>query len=362
MPNNSPRVSIGLPVYNGSNYLREAVDAVIAQTFQDWELVISDNCSTDETEAICRRYAAADPRIRYHRNTKNLGATPNHNRTIDLSRGEYFKLYAHDDVILPTFLERCVEVLDREPGVVMVHTRTMIMDAHGKQIGPDPWRLRTSSPDPRVRFHDLVWLPHHCFQIYSVMRLSELRQTPLLGIYLASDQMLLAEMGLRGRFHEIDEFLFLSRRHDQQSIATIPVYMRGQRRKLFGRLAQLPRLGWADTSKERQISFKLWRLIGEYFRAVARSPVSWGVKLWCWSSLSAYSVANLHRLGRDLLVALDQWIQQTAWAERVAARRADALKRAAHWSGDSDTVGRAPALAGKATAGVEGRDRQPDGS
>ena len=120
-----------MPVYNGENYLRFAVDAVLNQTFQDWELIICDNCSNDSTEATCREYAERDPRVRYHRNPKNLGALPNHNRTLELARGEYFKLYAHDDILMPTYLERLVEVLDRDPGVVLVHPKTMIINEQG---------------------------------------------------------------------------------------------------------------------------------------------------------------------------------------------------------------------------------------
>lgn len=332
MTENIPRVSVGLPVYNGENYLRYAVDSVLAQTFQDWELIISDNCSTDATAAICREYAARDPRVRYFRNEKNLGGIPNHNRTVDLARGQYFKYYAHDDVLLPTFLERCVEALDREPSYLMAHTKTMIIDAKGKELHPNPWQLRTASSDPRIRFKDLVWTSHHSFQIYGLMRIEELRKTPLLGVYLSSDQMLLAELSLRGPFYEVDEYLFLSRRHSEQSVSILPSYMRGKPRTFFGRVGQLPHLGWADTSKEKAIAFPMWRLIVEYFMAIGRSPVSMAIKLWCWALLIPYSFKSWHRLGRDLLVAADKAIQQTAWAEGIAAKRqaAEAQLRGTH--------------------------------
>ena len=126
-----PRVSIGMPVYNGENFLAEALDSMLAQTFVDFELIISDNASTDRTKAICRDYAARDRRIRYHRVDDNQGATWNFNHTFELARGEYFKWAAHDDLCDPTFVARCVEVLDSDPTVICCHTQTRHIDIHG---------------------------------------------------------------------------------------------------------------------------------------------------------------------------------------------------------------------------------------
>ena len=118
----TPRVSIGLPVYNGERFLARAIDSLLAQDFVDFELVISDNASTDGTGEISRDYAARDPRIRYHRNERNIGAVGNFNRTLDLASGEYFKWAAHDDWCAPQFLGRCVEVLDDDPSTVLCFT------------------------------------------------------------------------------------------------------------------------------------------------------------------------------------------------------------------------------------------------
>jgi len=92
-----PQVSIGMPVYNGAKFIREALDSLLAQTFTDFELIISDNASTDETEAICQEYAAKDARIRYVRQAKNLGAVANFKFVLDEAVGEYFMWAAHDD-------------------------------------------------------------------------------------------------------------------------------------------------------------------------------------------------------------------------------------------------------------------------
>ena len=93
-----PRLTVGLPVYNGEKYLAESLDALLGQSYGDFELIISDNASTDATEAICREYAAKDPRITYLRQPANIGATPNHNFVFEQSHTELFKWASYDDL------------------------------------------------------------------------------------------------------------------------------------------------------------------------------------------------------------------------------------------------------------------------
>jgi glycosyltransferase involved in cell wall biosynthesis len=232
-----PRVSIGLPVYNGQAFLREAVESILAQTYDDFELIICDNASTDATQAICAEFAAADRRVRYHRNDANLGAAPNFNRTFELSRGRYFKWAAADDRIAPDYLRRCVDVLDSDPSAVLCHSRPGIIDRHGALLrfeGPegvatlddgtrvehggavDPVRpLDSSDVARRVRavLIDTKW----CFDMFGLMRSDVIRHTPLnLGFY-GSDKVLLLSLAMRGRFVELPEPLFLRRFHPGQS-------------------------------------------------------------------------------------------------------------------------------------------------
>jgi glycosyltransferase involved in cell wall biosynthesis len=126
-----PKVSVGMPVFNGDRFIAETIDSILAQTFGDFELIISDNASTDGTEKICRQYADDDGRIRYVRNRENLGAAYNYNQTFHLSSGDYFKWACHDDLLRPEFLERCVEVLDRDPSAVLVYTDWAPIDETG---------------------------------------------------------------------------------------------------------------------------------------------------------------------------------------------------------------------------------------
>src|SRR5688572_7662493 len=123
-----PKVSIGLPVYNGENYLSQALDSLLGQTYSDFELIISDNGSTDRTQEICRAYAIKDRRVRYFRSATNRGAAWNFNNVFALSSGKYFKWAAHDDICAPEFLERCLEVLECDPGIVVCFPKTMQMD------------------------------------------------------------------------------------------------------------------------------------------------------------------------------------------------------------------------------------------
>jgi len=112
-------VTIGLPVFNGEAFLRRAVDSILAQTYADFELLISDNCSTDGTAGICQSHLLAHQRVRYLRQPENIGAAKNYNKLVALSSSKYFKWAAHDDVMAPRFLEECLRALEQDPGVVL---------------------------------------------------------------------------------------------------------------------------------------------------------------------------------------------------------------------------------------------------
>ncbi len=259
MVNIQPRVSIGLPVYNGEEFLAEALESVLAQTFTQFEVVICDNASTDGTAGICSEFGRRDPRIRYLRNDKNLGAAPNYNRTFELATGEYFKWLAHDDFIAPTFLERCVEALDNNPEAVLVCPLTVFVDIEGtvvvKEIESiEPLRLSDSS----ARLTHLLYdTDRHC--VFGLIRSSVLRSTPLIGNYTDSDGNLLIELCLHGPFLEVPTRLLFLREHRQRSI-----YAHGDFQS---------RDEWFDTSKVGKMNFPAWRAIREYQRSLARVPL-----------------------------------------------------------------------------------------
>src|SRR4051794_21949091 len=130
----APRVSIGLPVFNGDDFLEQAIESLLGQTFTDFELLISDNASTDRTEEICRRFVARDPRVQYWRNPRNIGGMRNANLTFERARGEYFRWAAHDDICGPTMLERLVAELDTRPDVAVVFAAAVAIDVHGEPL------------------------------------------------------------------------------------------------------------------------------------------------------------------------------------------------------------------------------------
>jgi glycosyltransferase involved in cell wall biosynthesis len=218
MNSSIPRVSVGIPVYNGERYVAQTIECIVAQSFRDFELIISDNGSSDRTRGICESYAARDARIRYYRNETNRGAAWNHNRVFELSSGKYFKWQCHDDLCHPQFLEKCVAVLDREPAVVLCYSQFVRIDAEGKQVEVKTygWDPVASSPIPQdgrphERFRAVIRRMNTCEEIYGVMRADVARQTRLIGSYTQSDANFLAELALRGRFCEIPEPLFYYR-------------------------------------------------------------------------------------------------------------------------------------------------------
>lgn len=107
-------VSIILPVYNGERYLSESIESVLAQTYQQWELLILDDCSSDSTPKIAQKYADLDARIKYFRNERNLRLPGNLNRGFSLSKGQYLTWTSDDNRFLPTALEKMVLTLNDE--------------------------------------------------------------------------------------------------------------------------------------------------------------------------------------------------------------------------------------------------------
>lgn len=280
LSNNKPRVSIGMPVFNGEKYLEEALDSILAQTYQDFELIISDNASTDHTQQICIEYANKDNRIHYYRNKKNIGAPRNYNRVFELSSGEYFKWAAYDDVLAPNYLEKCVIVLDNNSSVVLCHCKTGRIDEHGTLVGYyNQGMLRhTSSPKPNERFADLIGLWYNTCPIFGLVRASLFRKTPLHGSYIGSDRNLLAEIGLMGRIYEIPECLFFQRDHPESYTS---IYYGHKQSPTVNRLRK--EMAW--WSKDYWTSFPYWKNCIEYFRSVNRVPLNWSERLLCYAQI-----------------------------------------------------------------------------
>ncbi len=315
----SPMLTVGMPVYNAERFIAQALDSFLGQTFGDFELIISDNASTDRTEEICREYAARDPRIRYLRNEKNMGAGWNFRRVYLLATGKYYKQAAHDDFLEPTFLEECVAALEADPELVLAHTRTKMVSSAGDLLEYYDSELRFDSPDPLVRWHDLLLNDHMCFQIFGVFRLDALRRWPPQGSYVNSDGVLLAQVGLLGRFWESDKPLFISTRHESQSMQTAPARVKFQGFRLTRRHGTLPCPEWWDPTKSRAVNFPEFRQLYEYAASVKPAPLTGGQKLHAYLLLLPWTKRHFRRMMKDLLIAADQILFN--YQNRRAARR-----------------------------------------
>jgi glycosyltransferase involved in cell wall biosynthesis len=217
-PGAAPRVTLAVPTCNVARYLPLALDSLLAQDFGDFELVVSDNASTDGTWDICEQYAAKDDRIRLYRNERNIGLSANFARLVSLARGEFFRFCAHDDVCAPSLVRRCVEALDEAgPRAVLAHSQIMLIDAAGNELGPDddprPQRHRTA-------FRRVAGVSHHLAnvnELFGLIRTSVLRRTRGLTPLHYTDAMLVSELAIRGEFLVVPERLFYRRLHDESA-------------------------------------------------------------------------------------------------------------------------------------------------
>jgi len=206
-----PAISIGMPVYDGERYLEEALDSLLGQSCGDFNLVISDNASTDNTEAICREYAGRDRRIRYVRLERNIGGPRNWNHVVTLATAPYFKWASANDVCHRDLLRCCKEVLDAEPNVVLAYPRTNLIDEHGNVIEECNDVLHLREADPCDRFMRLVNTIGLNNAQAGLIRTEVLRRTGLEGVHRAGDIPLMAELAILGEFHEVPERLFYRR-------------------------------------------------------------------------------------------------------------------------------------------------------
>ena len=289
-----PRLSIGMPVYNGADFLADAFDSLLSQTFVDFELIVSDNGSTDETEQICREYAARDLRIRYHREEANRGACWNFNRVFELARGSYFKFAAHDDLCAPDFLERCVAVLDDDPSVVCCHTRTAKVDSGGAEIpgvhDPTDGELRLmrktaeepgrknrmdgTSMSAHRRFADVLLNSGWSVRSYGVIRSGALKQTGMLRTVFGYEKVMMGELALQGRYHIVQETLFFQRVHPQAASSKMSA-------------AEQHEIVSAGQKRQRR-SIPHLQLLAGHLRAVFGMPISTYQRLRCLCWIPVY--------------------------------------------------------------------------
>jgi glycosyltransferase involved in cell wall biosynthesis len=274
-PADGPRVQIGLPVYNGENFLAPAIESLLAQTFTDFELLISDNGSTDGTEAIGERFAAADPRVKYYRYDENRGAAWNFNNAFHLSSAPYFKWAAHDDLHEPEYVERCLALLESTPEVGLCYTATRYVDADGRAVPGRPsdgCHLRQPHAHERLRGY-FGTFPMHV--LFGVARREVLSSTRLWGAFASADRVLVSELALAAQIHEIAEPLFVRRFHDAIS--------------WFPDMSEKDYAAWYDPRNAEKFAVPVLQRGVEYAKGVHHAPVSGLESLRCYGEVLRYA-------------------------------------------------------------------------
>ena len=295
-----PRLSVGLPVYNGEDYIAESIEALLGQTYDNFELIISDNASTDGTPDICRRYEKQDPRIRFIQQRQNIGLSPNHNFVLAEARGEFFKWAAADDLYGRDLFKRCVEALDEDPDVVLAHTFEAVVNGAGRVTQAMDYPLTTASPQAPDRFSSILFGSSGLFEStdperpgfirvdnsgmlracdeYGVIRTAVMRNIAPLGSYHHADRIVVCELALHGRFHITPEWLYFRRDTPDRTYNKSP--------KLRARCEIM------DPARSNRLLHPTARLVSEYFLgyagAIHRAPISSTDRRKCYRSLSQW--------------------------------------------------------------------------
>jgi len=277
-------LSIGLPVYNGERYLAEAVTALLGQSYQDFELIISDNASTDATADICRGFAKEDSRVRYARQPSNIGAVPNHTFVFQESRGELFKWASADDLYARTLLERCVSALDEYPEVVLAHSWTAAIDDEGSITQAHEYPLQTDSRSAPTRFRSMLdggggndYGLIRADDQYGVIRSAVLRKVAPQGSFYHSDRVIMTEVALHGPFHQTRDWLYFRRDHASRLSKAATV------RKLSSGLDPR-RADWLRNPTARLVAEYVWG----YAAAIRHAPLSVADKRQCYRYLAQW--------------------------------------------------------------------------
>jgi len=288
-----PLVSIGIPVYNGADFLAEAVDSLLNQTYKNIEILISDNASDDSTQEISEKYAAIDQRVKYFRHETNKGAAFNYNFVFEKAKGKYFKWAAHDDVCHRAMIEKCIYPLESDESVALCATKTQIIDSEGRNLSVADLgtELSATGTSPSKRFKEYLTSYHRdgeTNQIFGVFRHSILAKTKLIGNYPSSDLLLLSQVAMLGKIVLHNERYFYRRDHGMTSL-------RANRNKQEV-------ANWFDTKINKQSNvYPFFRRLGDYLQIIAALPTSSGEKLHCYFLLFRWFFKNVRNFSKETL-------------------------------------------------------------
>jgi glycosyltransferase involved in cell wall biosynthesis len=270
----TPRVSVGLPVRNGANYLRDALDSLLSQTLTDFELIIGDNASTDDTEEICREFAARDDRVRYVRHDADIGSPRNFNFVFGEAQAPYFRWACHDDFVEPDNLAACAATLDADTTSVLAAPDTIYIDGSGAKLRH--WRatpgLEAARPGPRVA-PAAVAIP----AVHGLIRSQALARTRLYQGFSGADRVLLVELCLRGRFRRVPQPLFMFRDHPASYSRAV--------------VDSAPEADWLDPRGAPPVGHWRMRVLRGCARAIGAAPLGARDRAECWAQLGHLTVA-----------------------------------------------------------------------
>jgi glycosyltransferase involved in cell wall biosynthesis len=272
-----PRLSIGLPVYNGGRYLAKSFDALLGQSYGDFELIVSDNASTDDTSDICRDYESRDARIRYYRQPRNIGSSPNHNFVAEVARGELFKWASYDDLYARELLARCVDALDERPDAVLAHSWTANIDETDAVFAAPMYPLTTDGATAPERFRSVLF-ESGGDDIYAVMRTDILRRVLPQDSYHHAEHPVVAALSLYGPFLQVPDWLFFRRDHPEQAERACT--------SVRSRCANM------DPRRADRLRHPVARLYAEYFwayvTAIHRAPLTTEERRACYGHLTRW--------------------------------------------------------------------------
>jgi glycosyltransferase involved in cell wall biosynthesis len=284
-----PVVTIAMPVYNGAGNLTPAVESLLAQTFGDFELVVSDNASTDATPDLAADFARHDPRVRYVRHAENIGANGNYSHLARIARGRYLKWASSSDWCAPTFIERCVEALEAAPDAVLAAPRTRLFVGDLTNAEDYAEDLRIPDEQPLERLHRLMAEIKLNNAINGLIRVNALRRTRLIERYYQADVVLMGHLAMLGKFLLIDEPLFYRR----MEAATSTTLQDDSARRAH----HYPTVT-ASTL------FQRWKWHGGWVRAVLMAPMPGSQRVEAMRTVFRSAVWDREGLARDVRDAI----------------------------------------------------------
>jgi hypothetical protein len=311
----APRVVLGMTLYNAAEYLPEAMDSLLAQTYADFGLVLLDDASSDGTERICREYEARDPRVRYHRHAARQAMVATWREVVEVAAREYptaesFAWVSDHDRWHPEWLGRLLDELDAHPEAVMAYPMTRRIAPDGTPLDKTPRQFEaTGLAGPRERWS------RFCREgtgsgdmIYGLMRIDAMRRVGIFRTALRPDRLLVAEMSLQGAIRQVPHVLWFRRHFGETSVS--------RQRQTLVVPGAAPR--WFGLPPVIQHSLILYR---EYARSDS-PPLPIGRRAWL-GMIAEYQFQYLVRHVRksEASRALERAVDRVKWTRKNAASR-----------------------------------------